>query len=313
MLEDVVRTTSYEDALKEVVSPKSHVLDFGTGTGVLAIFAARAGAKRVDAVDRSSFIKYARRIARDSGHPDIVFHHADQETLHLDEKADILVSEWMGHFLFYEAMMGPLLRVRDDWLSEAGMMIPASVSMHAGLLIDETFHDEHAFFLGNPYGIDFSIIADQPLRQTRRVRVESKQLDAARFDLGSLDMKTITSPPEVLRAKGHVHQAALCYGIIAWFDAQLTEKVRFGTGPDDAPTHWDQLFFPLAEPFVVVPDKEVTIEIRTPRQPEDQDPTWAWGISDGADSYFVDERETFAEANRDPDTDQSPLPPEPRS
>ncbi len=308
MLEDVVRTTSYEDALKEVVSPSSHVLDFGTGTGVLAIFAARAGAKRVDAVDRSSFLKYARRIARDSGYPDIVFHHADHSTLVLDQKADILVSEWMGHCLFYEAMMAPLIRVRDRWLSEAGKMIPASVSMHAALLIDETYHEEYSFFLGSPYGIDFSVIADQPLRQTRRVRVEGKQLDPVRFDLGSLDMKTVTSPPEVLRGKGYVRQAELCYGIVAWFDTQLTDNVRFGTGPDDAPTHWDQLFFPFAQPFVVVPDKEITIEIRPPRQPEDEDPTWAWGISDGQDSYFVDERETFAEANRDPDTDDEAAP-----
>lgn len=306
MLEDVVRTTSYEDALKEVVTPSSHVLDFGTGTGVLAIFAARAGAARVDAVDRSSFLKYAKRIAQSSGFPDIRFHHADHETLKLDKKADILVSEWMGHFLFFEAMMGPLLKVRDQWLAEAGRMVPESVSMHAALLIDESFHDERAFFMGNPYGIDFSVIADQPLRQIRRVRVEANQLDATRFHLGKLDMKTVTSPPLVLEARGKVRQAALSYGIIGWFDTQLTEKVRFGTGPDDAPTHWEHLYFPFPEPFVILPDREISIEIRPPHQPEDEDPTWAWSISDGEVSVFVDEKETFAEAGRDPDEDVSP-------
>jgi protein arginine N-methyltransferase 1 len=306
MLEDVVRTTSYEDALKEVVTGSSHVIDFGTGTGVLAIFAARAGAARVDAVDRSSFLKYAKRIAKSTGFPDIRFHHADHETLILDKKADILVSEWMGHFLFYEAMMGPLLKVRDKWLAESGTMVPASVSMHAALLIDESFHDERTFFLGNPYGIDFSIIADQPLRQVRRVRALADQLDASRFHLGTLDMKTVTGQPEVLRARGKVRQAALSYGIIAWFDTQLTPKVRFGTGPDDAPTHWEHLYFPFPEPYVVVPDRELSIEIRPPSQPEDEDPTWAWGISDGEVSVFIDEKETFAEAARDPDEELAP-------
>jgi SAM-dependent methyltransferase len=301
MLEDVVRTTSYEDALKEVVQGDTHVIDFGTGTGVLAIFAARAGAARVDAVDRSTFLRHAKRIARDSGCPDIHFHHADHETLKLEQKADVLVSEWMGHFLFFEAMMGPLLSVRDRWLAEAGRMVPASVSMHAALLTDESFHEERAFFLGNPYGIDFSSIAEQPLRQTRRVRVEDDQVDKARFDLGALDMKTVTAPPEVLRAKAHPHQASLVYGVVAWFDAQLTDKVRFGTGPDDAPTHWDQLYFPFPEPFVVVPDRELTLEIRPPRQPENEDPTWAWQMTDGEETVFVDERQTFAEAGRDPD------------
>ena len=298
MLEDVVRTTSYEDALKEVIRPTSHVLDFGTGTGVLAIFAARAGAERVDAVDRSSFLKNAKRIAQDSGYPDIRFHHADHLTLQLDKKADILVSEWMGHFLFYEAMMGPLIQIRDNWLADAGVMIPASVSMHAALMIDESYHDERAFFLGNPYGIDFSSIAEFPLRQTRRVRIESHQVDKGRFHLGTLEMKTIKAQPEELRARGFVHQATLAYGIVAWFDAQLTEKLRFGTGPDDAPTHWDQLFFPFPQPLAVFPDRELSITIRTPSQAEGEDPTWAWGITDGEESLFVDELETFA-AGRD--------------
>lgn len=303
MLEDVVRTTSYEMALKEVIRPDSHVLDFGTGTGVLAIFAARSGAARVDGVDRSTFIKNARQIALDSGHPDIRFHHADHETLELPQKVDVLVSEWMGHCLFYEAMMAPLLKTRDKFLAEDGVMVPARVSLHAGLLTDESFHDERAFFLGNPYGIDFSSIAEQPLRQHRRVRVEVSQLDRVRFDFGSIDMKTATEQPRVLIARGSAYQAALCYGLVAWFSCDLTERVRFGTGPEDAPTHWDQLYFPFPEPFFVAPDKPLTLEIRPPHQGEEEDPTWAWSMTDGQEAVFVDEADTFAEVDADPDFD----------
>lgn len=304
MLEDVVRTTSYDEALKEVVTPSSHVIDFGTGTGVLAIFASRHGAARVDAVDRSTFLRYARRIAQDSGHPAIRFHHADHLTLQLDAKADILVSEWMGHFLFFEAMMGPLLAVRDQYLKEGGVMVPARVSLHAALLTDESFHEERTFFLGNPYGIDFSSIAEEPLRQSRRVRVEEQQLDPSRFELGSIDMRTVAEPPSSFRATSKVRQATLTYGIVAWFDCDLTDKVRFGTGPSDAPTHWDQIFFPFPEPFVALPDRELSLEIHVPRQPEGQDPTWAWSLTDGHETVFVDEAETFAEEDPDWDLDE---------
>lgn len=301
MLEDVVRTTSYDQALKEVVTPDSHVLDFGTGTGVLAIFAARHGARLVDAIDRSTFLRHARQIARDSGHPEIRFHHADQNTFTMDGKVDVLVSEWMGHFLFFEAMMTPLLELRNKFLHESGVMIPARVSMKAALLTDEAFHDERAFFLGNPYGIDFSCIATQPLKQIRRVRVEHDQIDPNLFDLGTLDMKTVAEQPKKLTGTNRPRQAALAYGLIAWFDTDLTEKVRFGTGPFDAPTHWDQLFFPFPEPFAVYPDRDLNVTICPPQQPEAEDPAWSWSMTDGVETVSVDERDTFNEASRDPD------------
>lgn len=303
MLEDVVRTCSYEQAIREVVTRDTHVIDFGAGTGVLSIFAARAGARRVEGVERSTFVRHARRIARDSGYPEIVFHHADHLTFFTNSRADVLVSEWMGHCLFYEAMMEPLISVRDRFLKESGVMIPARVSMHAALLTDEAFHGERTFFLGNPYGIDFSSIAAEPLRQHRRVRVEPAQLDRARFHLGTLDMSTIAETPPSLQARGRAFQAALAYGIVAWFDAQLTDTVRFGTGPDDAPTHWDQLFFPFPEPVVVTPDRDIVIELCPPRQAEHEDPTWAWSYSDGLEAICVDERDTFADADTDPDSE----------
>ena len=86
MLQDVVRTDAYEKSVSEVVRPEHTVLDFGCGTGVLAMFAARAGAGKVIAVDRSPFIKTAREIAQVNGFNNIEFYHDDQQSLQLDEK-----------------------------------------------------------------------------------------------------------------------------------------------------------------------------------------------------------------------------------
>ena len=55
MLSDEMRTNAYRAAIEAVVKPGMSVLDFGTGSGALAFFAARAGA-RVYAVDKSPFI-----------------------------------------------------------------------------------------------------------------------------------------------------------------------------------------------------------------------------------------------------------------
>ena len=124
MLIDVVRTEAYERALQQAVTAGCRVMDFGCGTGVLSIFASRAGAGKVYAVDKSIFIQKAHAIAKRNKIENILFYHNNHEDLELDSKVDILVSEWMGHFLFYEAMLGPLLHLRDKYLVEGGTMVP---------------------------------------------------------------------------------------------------------------------------------------------------------------------------------------------
>jgi protein arginine N-methyltransferase 3 len=48
------------------------VLDVGCGTGILSLFAARAGAKRVIAVDASDIALKARRMVEVNGYGDVV-------------------------------------------------------------------------------------------------------------------------------------------------------------------------------------------------------------------------------------------------
>ena len=65
-LQDKVRTESYRDAIyKNKASFQDKVvLDVGCGTGILSMFAARAGAKRVIGVDQSDIIYQAMDIVR---------------------------------------------------------------------------------------------------------------------------------------------------------------------------------------------------------------------------------------------------------
>ena len=62
MLKDSVRTDAYRDFIyenKHLISDKI-VLDVGCGTGILSMFCAKAGARRVIAVDNSDIINKAR-------------------------------------------------------------------------------------------------------------------------------------------------------------------------------------------------------------------------------------------------------------
>lgn len=67
------------------------VLDVGTGSGVLAIWAAKAGAKRVYAVEATSMTKHAKKLAKQNGVGDVItFLEGYMEKQTLPEKVNTL-------------------------------------------------------------------------------------------------------------------------------------------------------------------------------------------------------------------------------
>ena len=137
MLKDEVRTNSYMNAILQ----NGHkfkgktVLDVGCGTGILSMFASKAGAKLVIGVDCSSIIEQAQEIIDANGFSDKVkLIRGKVEDLAKTgltdlqgnpvEKVDIIISEWMGYFLLYESMLDTVIVARDRWLVKDGLILP---------------------------------------------------------------------------------------------------------------------------------------------------------------------------------------------
>lgn len=128
MLEDHVRMASYRDA---ILRNRAHfdgatVLDVGTGTGVLAIWAAQAGARKVYAVEATDAAAFARRMVAHNGFGEVVeVIQGKMEDVQLPEKVDVIVSEWMGYLLIRESMIDSVIFARDRWLREGGLLYPS--------------------------------------------------------------------------------------------------------------------------------------------------------------------------------------------
>eukprot|EP00126_Sphaerothecum_destruens_P000334 Sdes_comp10390_c0_seq1m2046 len=133
MLKDTVRTFSYRKAILQNphLFEGKIVLDVGCGTGILSMFAAKAGARHVYAVDCSDIANRARQIVEMNGFKDqITVIQAKIETMELPvDKVDIIISEWMGYCLFYESMLDTVLYARDRWLVEGGLIYPDKASL----------------------------------------------------------------------------------------------------------------------------------------------------------------------------------------
>jgi type I protein arginine methyltransferase len=128
MLKDRVRTLAYKDAIEK--NPNDFkdkiVMDIGAGTGILSIFAARAGAKHVYAIENAEIAHFAREIIRKNNLSDkITVLKGKMEEIELPvPKVDIIISEWMGYCLLYESMLDTVLYARDKYLVEGGKMLP---------------------------------------------------------------------------------------------------------------------------------------------------------------------------------------------
>merc|ERR1712003_314243 len=109
-------------------------MDIGCGTGILSLFAAKAGAKKVISIDASDVYKEATDIVRLNGYEHIihVVHGkvedlicANNLPLEEGEMVDVVISEWMGYALFFETMLPSVMLVRDKLMNtKQGTMWP---------------------------------------------------------------------------------------------------------------------------------------------------------------------------------------------
>ena len=110
------------------------VLDVGTGSGVLSMWCAQAGAKKVYACEYTDMANHARSLIKSNGLSHIIeVLQCSAEDLDLPCKVDVIVSEWMGYFLIRESMLDSVIRARDKWLKPGGAMFPSHATMYLGM------------------------------------------------------------------------------------------------------------------------------------------------------------------------------------
>jgi type I protein arginine methyltransferase len=132
-----------------------------TGSGILSLFAARTGAARVYAVERTAVAALAQGLAAANGVAEIVqVFHGDVMEIELPGPVDVIVSEWLGGFGIDEGMLVPVIAARDRWLKPGGVMIPRSVTAWAALVDDRYSGEMVEFLRDNPYGLKLDDLAE---------------------------------------------------------------------------------------------------------------------------------------------------------
>ncbi|MBZ3871062.1 Protein arginine N-methyltransferase 3 [Sciurus carolinensis] len=160
MLKDKVRTESYRDFIYQNphIFKDKVVLDVGCGTGILSMFAAKAGARKVLGVDQSEILYQAMDIIRLNKFEDtIILIKGRIEEVHLPvEKVDVIISEWMGYFLLFESMLDSVLYAKNKYLAKGGSVYPDICTISLVAVSDVNKHADRIAFWDDVYGFNMS-------------------------------------------------------------------------------------------------------------------------------------------------------------
>jgi len=266
MLKDEVRTLTYRNSMyhnKHLFKNKI-VLDVGCGTGILSMFAAKAGAKQVFGVDMSGIVEQARIIVEKNGFADkvtLIRGKIEEITLPVP-KVDIIMSEWMGYCLFYESMLDSVLFARDKWLADDGMMFPDRATLYITAIEDRQYKDDKINWWDDVYGFDMSCIKKVALQEPLVDVVDRNQVVANSCLLKEIDIRTCTKAdipfdsPFTLKFKRNDY----CQALVTFFQIEFSkchQRVGFSTAPEAPYTHWKQTVFYLEDYITTMKDEEM--------------------------------------------------------
>jgi tetratricopeptide (TPR) repeat protein len=257
MLADEARNRAYHTVLRKLVRPGDRVLDIGTGSGLLAMMAARAGAGEVIACEREPGIAaVARTIIEKNGYSDIVkVHTLDSRLLRLgkevSERVDLIVSEILDVAVTGEGMLPSIRAALRNLAKPDTKVIPSSATVKVQLL--ELPYSHYNPGLDNVEGFDlreFEQFRQEGGRKTFYLQADhgqecSEVVDLRTFDFLKPGIALSETRPERFSIRFEHVAMKNIDGLLLWFDLALDPETVMSSGPGGEFEHWGQVFYPL--------------------------------------------------------------------
>ena len=252
MIKDKIRTGSYKKAIEnnKTIFKDKIVLDIGSGTGILSIFAAKAGAKHVYGIEYADIADYSKEIIKQNNLSDkitIIQSKVEEANLPVD-KVDIIISEWMGYFLLYESMLDTLLFARDKWLKKDGYLLPDKAQIYLAGIQDTLYKYNKIDSWDNVYGFNFSVLKNPALAEPIIDNFPNNNIISNSCKIFDIDLYTVkvedldfSAGYEIIFNKDDTFN-----GFVTWFDVEfdkIPNKITLSTSPYEPSTHWKQVMF----------------------------------------------------------------------
>jgi len=252
MLADTARNDAYEKAITQAVKKKkgAHVLDIGTGSGLLAMMAARAGAETVTACEINiPLADIARQVVSENGFADqitVIGKSSEKLVVGKDmaRPADIIVSEIVDVGLLREGVLTTLSHAVQTLAAKGAEMIPASAEILAVLVEAPALRRVNP--LSEISGFDlsaFDVFRDPGYRKIFLANQEHKLLSRP-FPVAAFDFRTFRPGDpnhfDTLELEAEILEDGAAQAVVFWFELRLDEETVISTSPASGKTHWGQ-------------------------------------------------------------------------
>lgn len=255
MLADKIRVDTYHEAISRNVKPGQTVIDLGTGTGILAMFAAARAPAKVYALDHSDFLEVARKIASHNRADCIDFVCVNGRAFTPPEPVDLIIHEQIGDELLTENMLDNLLDLKRRCLKPGGRILPGEfelflepVQLHSNRRIRYLWEEP-------VHGLDFSILRDD----TQIERFKPPDYDCYLLEpsvpeallckpepILKFDLNRMNSPDELddrIRFSKTACRSGRMDGLMLYFRVIFDDDLSFDTSPLNTVTHWRSRLF----------------------------------------------------------------------
>ena len=245
MLNDRNRTQKFIEAIKETVKEGDVVVEIGTGSGVLAIAAARAGAAKVFTIEAGAMARTAKKIIGETevaGKIEILSGWSHQ--VEIPEKADVLIGEIIGNDPFCESILQSFKDARQRMLKPDAKIIPhrlkvfgVPVELSPAELKNKTLTSENVENWKNWYDIDFSHLTDNInyqdnlLLSVKAKRAKQLNVLGEAFLIADVDFHTYRESTFQKTITSKLSKVGLLNGLMVYFDLEPGSQT-ITTNPD---------------------------------------------------------------------------------
>ncbi|MCH9808584.1 MAG: 50S ribosomal protein L11 methyltransferase [Alphaproteobacteria bacterium] len=272
LIADHVRNEVLFEALKAVIVPgQTTVADIGAGTGLLGLMAAKLGAKEVYLYETAEVSGVAEAVIEASGFENCFLMPCHSMEMHEPPTVDVIISETLGNYAFEEDMIATLNDARGRFLRPGGVILPRAVRQFAAPVVGPRLDGELRAWAatGERYGLDLSVPLAMSMNNAYVRRIEPQELLAAEGKIWDrIDLSVDGDANRSGRADWAVDAPTRVYGFAVWWEAEFGEGLSLSTGPEAAATHWEQLYFPLAEPVRADEGKSIRLELQSQSSPD---------------------------------------------
>jgi Tfp pilus assembly protein PilF len=273
MMNDRPRNDAYQAAIARLV-PGKRVLDIGTGTGLLAMMAARAGAKCVTTCEAVVPIaEWAGEIIAHNGLADRIAVIARRSTdltvgVGLRERAQVLVTETFSSDLLSEGVLPAIEHAHEHLLTPNAVVIPQIAKAVAYLIGGSEI--EAMLFAGMSNGFDLSLFNEfAPAILAASVNNIVHDVLSDDFELLSFDLRTRRFPMQSRNVDVAVTKSGVAAGLVQWIYLDLDGTDHYENRPFSGPNldgHWTQILHRFPRPLAVEAGTIVRLAVRHNRQ-----------------------------------------------